>query len=82
MLSGRGFFLRRFVTGAGLRVRASLAAYLGSSMVYRDALNGVYGFGGIYAVGVLGWTITQVGVFGVVGAISAAVIDPSFTRAP
>lgn len=58
---------------AGLRVRASLAAYLGSSMVYRDALNGVYGFGGIYAVGVLGWTITQVGVFGVVGAISAAV---------
>ncbi len=57
----------------GLGRRPSLAAYLGSSMFYRDALNGLYGFGGVYAVGVLGWSVTQVGVFGILGAITAAV---------
>lgn len=57
----------------GLLHRRSLAAYLGSSMFYRDALNGLYGFGGIYAVGVLGWSVTQVGVFGILGAVTAAV---------
>lgn len=51
----------------------SLAAYLGSSMFYRDALNGIYFFGGIYAAGVLGWSITQIGIFGIVAAISGAV---------
>jgi hypothetical protein len=43
----------------------SLFAYLGSSMFYRDALNGIYAFGGIYAAGVLGWSIVQIGVFGI-----------------
>lgn len=57
----------------GLRYRHSLAAYLGSSMFYRDALNGLFGFGGVYAFGVLGWTITQVGVFGIISAIAAGV---------
>lgn len=52
--------------------RVSLFAYLGSSMFYRDALNALYGFGGTYAVLVLNWSITQVGVFGILGAITAA----------
>ncbi len=60
----------------GLRVRKSLAAYLGSSMLYRDALNGLYGFGGVYAALVLNWNITQVGIFGIVAVFNAAV----FTR--
>ncbi|MFK5998046.1 MAG: MFS transporter [Rhodobacterales bacterium] len=51
----------------------SLFAYLGSSMFYRDALNGLYTFGGIYAVGVLGWTVVQVGIFGIVAAITGAI---------
>ncbi|MDW4498268.1 MFS transporter [Sulfitobacter sp. D35] len=51
----------------------SLLAYLGSSMFYRDALNGLYTFGGIYAFGVLGWSIVDIGVFGIVAAISGAV---------
>ncbi|MEP2919794.1 MAG: MFS transporter [Sulfitobacter sp.] len=50
----------------------SLLAYLGSSMFYRDALNGLYTFGGIYAAGVLGWTVTQVGIFGIVAIITGA----------
>lgn len=56
----------------GLPSRPSLFSYLMSSMFYRDALNSLYGFGGVYAHGVLGWTVTQIGVFGIVGALSAA----------
>lgn len=56
----------------GLPRHPSLMAYLGSSMFYRDGLNGLYTFGGIYAVGVLGWSTTQVGIFGIVAIISGA----------
>ena len=58
-----------------LRHNTSLAAYLGSSMLYRDALNGLYSFGGVYAALVLNWEVTQIGVFGVIGAISASVFS-------
>lgn len=58
---------------ASLRFRRSLAAYLLSSLFYRDALNALYGFGGVYASGVLGWSITQIGTFGVVGIVSAVI---------
>ncbi len=53
--------------------RQSLFAFLGSSLFYRDALNGLYGFGGFYALNVLDWSIVQVGVFGIIGAVSGAV---------
>jgi len=53
--------------------RPSLFAYLASSMFYRDALNGMYVFGGIYAAGVLGWGVTQVGIFGILAAFTGAV---------
>ncbi|MBC7477197.1 MAG: MFS transporter, partial [Pseudorhodobacter sp.] len=55
-----------------LKQRQSLAAHLLSSMLYRDALNALYAMGGIYAVNILGWTITQLGIFGIIGALSAA----------
>ncbi|MDF1726857.1 MAG: MFS transporter [Sulfitobacter sp.] len=51
----------------------SLLAYLGSSMFYRDALNGMYTFGGVYALGVLNWSIQEIGIFGILAAISGAV---------
>lgn len=51
----------------------SLFAFLGASMFYRDALNGIYTFGGIYAAGVLGWTVVDVGVFGILAAVTGAV---------
>ena len=56
---------------ASLRFRKSFAAYLASALVYRDALNALYGFGGVYAINVLGWSITQIGVFGILGALTA-----------
>jgi UMF1 family MFS transporter len=51
----------------------SLLAYLGSSMFYRDALNGMYTFGGIYAAGVLEWSVIDVGIFGILAIIAGAV---------
>ncbi len=59
---------------AALPGRRSLAAYLAASMAYRDALNGLYFFGGIYAAGMLGWSVTDVGVFGIVAIITAALV--------
>jgi MFS transporter, UMF1 family len=56
-----------------LRYRKSLAYFLASSLSYRDALNGIYAFGGLYASNVLGWEIGQIGIFGIIGAVAAAV---------
>jgi UMF1 family MFS transporter len=53
--------------------RPSLFSFLGASMLYRDALNGFYFFGGIFAAGVLGWSVTEIGVFGILAVITAAV---------
>ena len=58
-----------------LRHRRSLAAWLVSSMLSRDALNALYGFGGVYAGTVLGWPVFLAGIFGVVSAVSAAIIS-------
>jgi len=51
----------------------SLFAYLGSSMFYRDALNGMYTFGGIYAAGVLNWSVVDTGIFGILAIIFGAI---------
>ena len=62
-----------FTTLGNLSQKRSLAAYLMSSMFYRDALIGLYSFGGIYASGVLEWSIVQIGIFGIVAAITGAI---------
>ncbi|WP_282024356.1 MFS transporter [Limimaricola cinnabarinus] len=54
--------------------RPSLAAFLGASMLYRDALAAIYAFGGLYATLVLGWSVIEIGVFGIIGAVAAAVL--------
>ena len=66
-LSELGGTLRR------LPSERSYFSFLMSSMFYRDALNGLYAFGGIYAAGVLGWSIIQIGVFGILANITGAV---------
>lgn len=63
----------------GVSKRRSLGAFLLGGMFYRDALNALYAFGGVYAALVLGWPIQDgfnpfsLGVFGVVSATAAAV---------
>ncbi|HBZ42728.1 MAG TPA: MFS transporter, partial [Maritimibacter sp.] len=39
------------------------------------ALNGLYGFGGVYATLVLGWQVTSIGVFGIISAIAAVIFS-------
>ncbi|TMV61850.1 MFS transporter, partial [Thioclava sp. BHET1] len=63
--------LRR--TLASLPGNRSLSIFLLSSMFYRDALNGIFTFGGIYAAGVLGWSVVDVGIFGILAALTGAI---------
>ncbi|MBP7241600.1 MFS transporter [Amaricoccus sp.] len=55
-------------TIATARARRDLLLFLLASMVYRDALVGLFTFGGIYAAGVLGWGMFELGLFGIVAA--------------
>lgn len=55
--------------------RRSMASFLGGSMLYRDALNGLYGFGGTYAYLVLEWEVAQVGAFGVVTILAGVALS-------
>ncbi|MBN2741414.1 MAG: MFS transporter [Rhodobacteraceae bacterium] len=61
------------ITLRALPKRRSLSSFLLSSMFYRDALNGIYTFGGLYAAGVLGWSITMIGIFGILAIITGAI---------
>ncbi len=63
-LAALGRTLRR------LPSRPSLLRFLLSSMLYRDGLAALYAFAGIYAVGVLGVSIVQLGIFGILGAVT------------
>ena len=54
--------------------RKSLLNFLVGSMFYRDALNALYAFGGVYAALVLDWQTIQIGVFGIIAAIAAAIV--------
>jgi len=53
--------------------RKSYFSFLITSMLYRDGLNGLFMFGGIYAAGVLGMTTTQLGIFGILAALAGAI---------
>lgn len=69
-----GYSLRSlWGTVRNLPKNQSLASFLLSSMLYRDALNGLYAFGGIYAAGVLQWSLIQIGIFGILANITGAI---------
>ncbi len=53
--------------------RPSTRNFLIGGMFYRDALNALYAFGGVYATLVLGWETLWLGVFGIISVISAAI---------
>jgi UMF1 family MFS transporter len=53
--------------------RDSTRSFLLGSMFYRDALNALYAFGGVYATLVLGWQTLWLGVFGIISVITAAI---------
>lgn len=55
--------------------RKSCRSFLLASLFYRDALTALYAYGGVYATLVLDWQVIQVGVFGIIAAIAAAVLS-------
>ncbi|MFV0359090.1 MFS transporter [Tropicimonas sp.] len=70
--AARGAWPELKATMAELPRSPSLFAFLGASMFYRDALNGFYVFGGIYAAGVLGWDVVDTGTFGIIAVVASA----------
>lgn len=60
-------------TFVSIAKRKSAANFLIGSMFYRDALNALYAFGGVYAALVLGWETMQLGIFGIISVITAAI---------
>ena len=47
--------------------------FLIARMIYFDGLSAVFAFGGIYAAGSFGWSTTNLGIFGIILTIFAAV---------
>lgn len=68
-------FVRLGASFKSVLKRPSMASFLGGSMLYRDALNGLYGFGGTYAYLVLEWEVAQVGAFGVVTILAGVALS-------
>lgn len=55
-----------------VRRHRRLFVYLLASMAYRDGLAALFAFGGIYAGGVLGWGMFELGLFGIIAAAVGA----------
>jgi UMF1 family MFS transporter len=56
-----------------LRHYRNVVQFLVARMLYFDGLSAIFVFGGIYASGIFGWTTTDLGVFGIILTIFAAV---------
>ncbi|MCA1777439.1 MAG: MFS transporter [Loktanella sp.] len=62
-----------FATIRSVVRRRSVGAFLLGSMFYRDGLNALYAFGGVYAALVLDWDVAQLGPFGIISVVTAAI---------
>lgn len=51
----------------------NLLRFLIGHMIYQDGLVAIFAFGGIYGAGVFGWTTIELGLFGIVLTIVAAI---------
>lgn len=52
-------------TVSHIRQHRDALTFLAANMAYKDALTALFAFGGIYAVGILGWSTVQIGLFGI-----------------
>lgn len=58
---------------AALKGDKPLTTFLIAHMIYADGLVALFAFGGIYGTGVFGWTITEVGLFGILLTITGTI---------
>jgi MFS transporter, UMF1 family len=47
-----------------------VAYFLAANMIYADGLVALFAFGGIYAAGTFGWTVIEIGIFGILLTIA------------
>jgi MFS transporter, UMF1 family len=69
-------------TFAEVRQRPSIFRFLISRMVYQDGVNALLALGGGFAAAMFGWSITEIGIFGIIlnvvaifGCLAASRID-------
>lgn len=60
-------------TFSNWREHLNVFKFLAASMIYRDALVGVFALGGILGAAVFDWPITTVGIYGILLSISGAI---------
>ena len=51
----------------------NVGTFLASRMIYNDGLNVMLSFGGVYAVGVFGWTAIESALYGIIVSVFAAI---------
>jgi len=61
-----------------VRRHANVARYLLAKMIYTDGLNTLFAFGGIYAAGSFGFTLSELLVFGILLNVMAGIGAASF----
>lgn len=56
-----------------VRRYGNIVRFLTARMFYADGLGAIFVFGGLYAASLFGWTATELGLFGIVITITAAI---------
>lgn len=55
-----------------VRRYSNVVRFLVARMFYADGLGAIFAFGGLYAVSLFGWTATELGLFGIILTVTAA----------
>ncbi len=68
-----------------VRQRSGILRFLAARMVYQDGVNALLALGGAFAAAMFGWSITEVGLFGIIlnvvaiiGCVVAGTLDTRF----
>jgi MFS transporter, UMF1 family len=68
--AARGSLRALYATIIELKQTPTLRRFLIANMIYQDGLVALFAFGGIYGAGVFGWQATELGIFGIIMAVS------------
>ena len=49
-----------------VRRRSGILRFLVARMIYQDGVNALLGLGGVFAAAMFGWSITEIGIFGII----------------
>ena len=49
-----------------VRQRSGILRFLIARMIYQDGVNALLALGGVFAAAMFGWSITEIGIFGII----------------